>query len=160
MNLIIIFNQPKKSIIMKKSIVCLGIALLTFTTVARASNLISISQIEVVEIDHERSTPLNVAIYKGDMDFIKKLVEYGLDVNQVKNKLTPLMVAARYNNVEIIKYLVAKGAKVNYRNELGFTAANYAELSNASDAYAYLSLIKFQLSVFLEAYEAVRGEWM
>ena len=160
MNLIIIFNQSKKSIIMKKSIVCLGIALLSFTTVSRASNLISISQIEVVDTDYEKSTPLNVAIYKGDMNFIKKLVEYGVDVNQVKNRLTPLMVAARYHNVEAIQYLVAKGANVNYRNELGLTAASYAELSNASDAYAYLSLLKDQLNVFLEAYEAVGGEWI
>jgi hypothetical protein len=43
---------------------------------------------------------------------------------------------------------------------LGFTAANYAELSNASNACAYLSLIKDQLNVFLEGYEAVGGEWI
>ena len=157
MNLIIIFNQSKKSIIMKKSIVCLGIALLSFTTISKASNLISISKIETVTPDYSKATPLSVAIHKGDMNFIKQLVEYGADVNQVKNRLTPLMVAARYNNIEVIKYLISKGAKVNYKNELGLTAANYANFSNANEAYAYLSLIKDQLNAFLQAYEVVGG---
>jgi hypothetical protein len=34
----------------------------------RASNLISFHKSNV-EIDHERSTPLNAATYKGDIDF-------------------------------------------------------------------------------------------
>ena len=127
---------------MKKSIVCLGIALLSFTTISKASNLISISKIETVTPDYSKATPLSVAIHKGDMNFIKQLVEYGADVNQVKNRLTPLMIAARYNNIEVIKYLISKGAKVGYKNDLGLNAANYAQLSNAKEAHTYLSLKK------------------
>jgi ankyrin repeat protein len=127
---------------MKKSIVYLGIALISFTTVSQASNLISISKIEAAKPDYSKSTPLSVAIYKGDMSFIKKLVEYGADVNEEKNRLTPLMIAARYNNVEVIQYLVSKGAKLDQKNDLGLTAASYAKLSNANDVVAYLSVKK------------------
>ena len=127
---------------MKKSIVYLAIALISFTTVSHASNLITSSKIEEVKPDYSKSTPLSVAIYQGDMNFIKKLVSYGADVNKEKNRLTPLMIAARYNNVEVIQYLISKGADLDHKNDLGLTAASYAEISNATDVVAYLSLKK------------------
>ena len=124
---------------MKKSIVYLGIALISFTTISHASTPITISTTERSQPEYSNSTPLNIAIYKQDMKFIKKLVEYGADVNEEKDGFTPLMIAARYNNVEVIKYLVSKGAKISHKNDLGLTAANYAKISNAKEAKEYLS---------------------
>ena len=48
------------------------------------------------------------------------------------------MLAARYNKVEIIKVLLDKGAKLDAKDERGFTALKYAELSNANEAIALL----------------------
>src|SRR5690606_14219370 len=88
------------------------------------------------------ANPLNVAISKGDIETVKKFIEYGADVNLISEDLTPLMTAARYNKFEIIKVLLANGAKASAKNENGFTALKYAELSNASESIAILKDLK------------------
>jgi len=123
---------------MKKSIIYLGLALIATANVSFASNVNSVSKTsDGVELEVEM-TPLNIAICKGDIQTVKKLIEYGTDVNQASNGLTPLMYAARYNKVDIIKLLLAKGARLNVKNELGFTALKYAEISKANEAIQLL----------------------
>ena len=122
---------------MKNSIVYLGVALVAFANVSMASNQTSFVKPQI-EISNSFSTPMNVAVGKGDLAFVKKLIEYGADVNEMSEDLSPLMTAARYNKVEIMKVLIANGARVNEKNEKGYTALKYAELSNATDAIAIL----------------------
>jgi ankyrin repeat protein len=129
-----IINQ--KSIIMKKSIVYLGVALVAFANVSFASNLNSFSKVKIEF--NETVTPLSVAISKGDIDSVRKFVEYGADVNEKSNGMSPLMIAARYNKTEIIKFLISKGARLDEKDEKGFTALKYAELSNANEAVQLL----------------------
>ncbi|MFH6969820.1 ankyrin repeat domain-containing protein [Flavobacterium sp. FlaQc-28] len=126
---------------MKNSIIYLGVALVAFANVSMASNQTSLvkPQMEITKIF---SSPLNVAVSKGDLAFVKKLIEYGADVNEMSEDLSPLMTAARYNKVEIMKVLIANGARVNEKNEKGYTALKYAELSNATDAIAILKDVK------------------
>ncbi|MFV5685124.1 ankyrin repeat domain-containing protein [Flavobacterium sp. GB2R13] len=123
---------------MKKLIVYLGIALVTFSTVSHASNHNYVAQKEINHSIYEGATPLCVVIYKGEIDLVKKLIAYGIDVNEKSNGLTPLMVAARYNKVEIIKLLLANGAHLKEKNEIGVNALKYAEISNAKEAVVYL----------------------
>lgn len=120
---------------MKKSIIYLGIALASLTTPMTATPVLA-QQSNVVS--YGRSTPLCVAIQKGEFDLVKKMIEYGADVNEKSYGMTPLMVAARYNKTEIIKYLLAKGADARIKDEKGFTALKYAELSIATDAVSIL----------------------
>lgn len=121
---------------MKKSII-LGAALIAFSTVSFAAstnpNIINSSSVAF-----PANTPLCVAISKGEVELVKKFVEYGADVNEKSNGMTPLMVAARFNNVEIIKFLIANGANIKEKDEKGFTALKYAELSKATEAIAVL----------------------
>ena len=126
---------------MKNSIVYLGVALVAFANVSMASNQTSLvkPQMEITKIF---SSPLNVAVSKGDLAFVKKLIEYGADVNEMSEDLSPLMTAARYNKAEIMKVLIANGARINEKNEKGYTALKYAELSNATDAIAILKEAK------------------
>jgi ankyrin repeat protein len=123
---------------MKKSIVYLGVALVAFANVSFASNLKSFSNNKSIVEFFEDTTPLSVAISKGDIDVVKKFIEYGADVNEKSNGMSPLMIAARYNKVEIIKILISKGAHLNDKDENGFTALKYAELSNAKEAIQIL----------------------
>lgn len=134
---------------MKKSIICLGmlVALSGIAIDATASNLNSSVKLEKLVPVYGNATPLCVAIYKGEIDFVKKLIAYGADVNEKSNGLTPLMIAARFNKVEIMKLLIANGAKVNEKNEFGIDAKKYAQLSNANDAYAYLALNSSKKSI-------------
>ena len=120
---------------MKKSIIILGLALVAFTNVSVASNTVN-TKVQTVSILN--ATPLCTAISKGDVATIKKFIEYGADVNETSEDMTPLMVAARYNKVEIIKVLLENGARPEVKNEKGFTALKFAQLSNATEAIAIL----------------------
>lgn len=127
---------------MKKSIIILGVALVAFTNVSMASNHLPVHTEKNSLIKTYDATPLNVAISKGDVEIVVKFIEYGADVNEQSDDMSPLMVAARYNKVEIIKILLANGARPNTKNEKGFTALKYAQLSNATEAIAILKDLK------------------
>ena len=122
-----------KSITMKKTIIYLSLAIITVGSAAFASNAVEPAQFEMFA-QRNNNTPLGNAICKGDVEAVKKFIEYGANVNETSNGLTPLMLAARYNNVEIINLLIEKGANLRAKDEKGFTALRYAELSNAQDA--------------------------
>lgn len=123
---------------MKKTIVCLGVALVAFSNVTLASNVNYLLNDKITVSVYQEVSPLCLAISKGDLNAIKKLIEYGADVNEKSNGMTPLMFAARYNKVEIMKFLVTKGGKIKVKDSKGFTALKHAELSNAFDAIQYL----------------------
>ncbi|MBF6640028.1 ankyrin repeat domain-containing protein [Flavobacterium sp. J49] len=124
---------------MKKTIIFAGLALVAFTNVALATNVSKAfppTEVTIYEV-----TPLCNAIVKGDLTTVKKFIEYGSDVNESMNGVTPLMLAARYNKVEIIKVLLEKGARPDAKDDKGFTALKYAEISKANEAAAYLKQI-------------------
>lgn len=127
---------------MKKSIVYLGIALLAFGNVAIASNTENGLTEKITVVANKSVSPLCQAVAKGDIDTVKKMIEFGSDINATSNGMTPLMFAARYNKVEIIKLLLANGAKVNIKDEKGFTALKHAELSNATESVEILKAYK------------------
>lgn len=123
---------------MKKTIVYLGVALLAFANVSFATNSNSLNAKKSIVSTYDVATPLSIAISKGDIEGVKKFIEYGVDVNEKSNGMSPLMIAARYNKVEIIKILLSKGANLNEKDEKGFTALKYAELSFANEAVQFL----------------------
>lgn len=123
---------------MKKSIVYFGIALLAFGNAAIASTPEN-SKLEKITVSNIRDvSPLCQAIAKGDYQTVKKMIEFGTDVNYTSRGMTPLMYAARYNKVEIVKLLLENGAKVNLKDEKGFNALKHAELSNATETVEFL----------------------
>ncbi|MBA4154985.1 ankyrin repeat domain-containing protein [Flavobacterium sp.] len=124
---------------MKKSVIYLGIALLGFGTFANAFNGSEKTPTKEVGIYAKYyATPLCVAISKGEVEVVRKFIEYGANVNEKTNGLTPLMYAARYNQVEIIKILLEKGADAKVKDDKGFTALDHAENSKATEAVAIL----------------------
>lgn len=91
-----------------------------------------------IEITSYGNTPLCTTILKGDLETVKKFIEYGADVNESSNGMTPLMFAARYNKVAIVKLLLEKGANKGVKDEKGNTAVKYAELSNSAEVVTLL----------------------
>ena len=127
---------------MKNSVIILGVALVAFANVSMAANHTSSVVNPKIEVSHNFSAPLHVAVSKGDVEVVKKFIAYGADVNEKSEDMTPLMIAARYNKVEIIKVLLENGARSYDKNEQGFTALKYAQLSNATEAIAILKDLK------------------
>lgn len=128
---------------MKNSVIILGVALVAFANVSMAANHTSLVGNPSIEVSHNFSSPLHVAVSKGDVEVVKKFIAYGANVNEKSEEdMTPLMIAARYNKAEIIKVLLENGARPSDKNEQGFTALKYAQLSNATDAIAILKDLK------------------
>jgi uncharacterized protein len=125
---------------MKKSIIYLGIAILSLTNVAIASENSFVSKPKP-ELAGYTGSPLCLAIAKGDVEVVKKFIEYGASVNETSNGMTPLMFAARYNQVEIIRVLIVNGADLKAKDSKGFTALTYAENSKATEAMEYLKAL-------------------
>lgn len=75
-----------------------------------------------------------MAIVKGDLETVKKMIELGADINQKSIGMTPAMYAAKFNKVDILNLLISKGANLKARSDVGYTAKKYAEISNAFDA--------------------------
>lgn len=121
---------------MKKAIICLGMFVMSVTGTALAATIES-PQI-VKHQGHPNGTPLCYAIIKGDVDVVKKFIEYGADVNETARGITPLMYAAHYNQTEIVALLLKKGARLDARDERGKTALDYAKEANSTEVVELL----------------------
>jgi ankyrin repeat protein len=79
-----------------------------------------------VDVNHRNtdgSTPLQWAVYDGDVAEVKRLIDAGADVNLANNYgATPMSLAAVVADTEIIKLLLAAGADANSPNQDGQTA--------------------------------------
>ncbi len=132
-----IINQKTNS--MKKTIIFLGVALLGFGQFTYANSTSKTANSGETGIYAKYyATPLCVAISKGEVEVVKKFVEYGADINEKTNGMTPLMYAARYNQVEIISFLLEKGADPKIKDERGNTALDHAMNSKANEAVTLL----------------------
>ncbi len=83
-------------------------------------------------------SPFCLAIAKGDLDTVKKLIALGADVNEQSQDLTPAMYAARYNRTAILKLLIENGANLETVNVNGLTARKIAKISGADKAVAII----------------------
>lgn len=122
---------------MRKSVIILAVVLVTTTNLVNALNSKSFKK-DQVEFLSESASALQQAIFKGEIETVKRLIESGANVNKVFRDMSPLMTAARYNKPEIIEFLLKKGANPSIENERGFTALEYAELIKAEECITLL----------------------
>ena len=88
-------------------------------------------------------TPLHLAIFGGQEEAARLLLERGADPNALSTgevaKVPPLGTAAFVRSVPLGRLLLDSGADVNGRGEGGFTALHTAR-QNGDDAFAELLL--------------------
>ncbi|MDR2192516.1 MAG: ankyrin repeat domain-containing protein [Endomicrobium sp.] len=79
-------------------------------------------------------TPLMLAVYKGEFEMAKTLIENGADVDAFTlSGLTPLCFAAIVKDAKTAKYLIEKGADINLKNEKGQSPLLFASSNNDFD---------------------------
>ncbi len=80
--------------------------------------------------------PISLSASQGNVDQVRELLNRGASPNAVGSRgLTPLMVAAFADaqSPEIIRMMLAKGAKVETRDESGWTALDWALLQGETE---------------------------
>lgn len=118
---------------MKKSIALFSLVLVMLGNVTVASNPVSHFAKPVFNYESSDVNPLCLAISKGDVEKVKEIIAYGVDVNDATNRgMTPLMYAAIYNQVEIVELLLNKGADISKVDNTGHTALDHARLSKST----------------------------
>ena len=73
--------------------------------------------------------PLRAAVFEGNLDMVKFLVENGAMVNipsRYYNNTCLMLAAVRNNNANIVNYLLENGANLHAKDQDGRTALHYA----------------------------------
>jgi ankyrin repeat protein len=87
----------------------------------------------MVRVPGEGNRRAASALYPGQVDFVRFLVEKGASVDgSGKFGYTPLMAASVEDHAPIARYLVSVGAGVNARTQNGLTALQYASGAGAA----------------------------
>lgn len=129
-------NHQSKTI-MKTTIITLAVLLGSIGTQAHNNQLTT--AITHIEKTTHLLPPLSLAVVKGDVETVKKFIEYGADVNETNEQgVTPLMFAARYNRVDMMQLLLSNGAKKDAKDNQGVSVLEYAERSQAKEAILLL----------------------
>ena len=104
----------------------LAIALPAYSQTAKkdvASGLSRTSREDVNHRNPDGSTPLQWAVYKGDVAEARRLVRAGANVSLANNySATPMSLAAEVGNTDMLKVLLEAGANVESPNADGQTA--------------------------------------
>jgi ankyrin repeat protein len=128
---------------MKKTLFTIALAVATISTSVYAAETVTLNNevenLTSITVQKSKVTPFCLAIAKGDVETVKSLIALGENVNKPSRDMTPAMYAARYNRVDIMKLLIKNGANIKKKNDKGFTAKKYAELSNAKDVLAVIN---------------------
>ena len=84
--------------------------------------------ISLKSIDNKGNTALHYAVISQNLDLIKKVLQWGIDINKVnENGETALIKAAMLaNDTNILEYLISKGANKKITTEFGETAFDLA----------------------------------
>jgi ankyrin repeat protein len=119
---------------MKKSISLLFL-MTVFTVVGSYANTTVNSTIsdEILSTFNDEISSLCKAAMKGDIEQVRSLIALGEELNEKSLGLTSALYAARYNRAEVLKVLLLNGANLNIKSDKGYTAKEYAEMSNAKD---------------------------
>lgn len=130
------YYPVKKTIIMRKTILIAAAAFMLAAPAMMANhhNTNGNSNVNLISIKNSEINSFCMAIVKGDLDLVKKLIAMGEDVNQKSLGMTPAMFAARYNKVEILKVLIANEADLNIKSNRGHSIVQIAQFSNAKEA--------------------------
>jgi len=87
-----------------------------------------IDLVDFRDVNSSGISSFDIAIQRGRIVWVKKMVERGVDVNTThrESNFTPLMEAVTSSHKEIVKYLIEQGANIEQRDSFGFSAIDFA----------------------------------
>ena len=100
-------------------------------------------------------TPLCVAVSRGIVDAVKKLIKTGADLNVGKLDHTPLYLAAMYGHIECVNELIQAGADLNTADENGNTPLMAAAQKLSNDCVSTLLKAGAELDMTYLAFMAM-----
>ncbi len=75
----------------------------------------------------DNNMDLMEAIYRGNLESVKSLLDKGADVNaKMDGGVTPLMVASVNGNLDVVNLLLDRGADINAKTDKGNSALDFA----------------------------------
>lgn len=98
---------------------------------------------DLVNATNEKGwTPLCIAVYTGNYNLCKKLLECGADVNSSNFKGTNILMyaksyASKTGDLEIVRFLIENGADINHRDNYDNDILHYARVENNSEVIQY-----------------------
>jgi ankyrin repeat protein len=110
-------------------------------------------KVDVNRYNEKGLTPLMAAsiapIKGGNVEYAKKLIELGADVNLTSNgtEFSPISMATTVNNYKVVAYLILKGAAFMKADKLGYMPIDYALKNNSLES---AKLLKEALTVKLK----------
>jgi uncharacterized protein len=92
------------------------------------------------DLEHQ-ATPLHFAMISGDPSIAKFLIEKGapIDITDANGE-SPIFWAVRYDNIDAAKALIGKRARIDHRNDDGYTALDLARICSRKGFIDLLSL--------------------
>ena len=86
--------------------------------------------------DKDYSTPLHCAVWKGNLEVVRALLDAGADVNALNQNdhwgNTPLHAAAHANHTAIAQLLIQRGASLEARDANGRTPLDHTTFHKAT----------------------------
>lgn len=112
-------------------------------SVAKSGNLQDLRAIiadgaDIDYMDRYGRTPLSVAVHFNSRDMVKGLVESGANSNHGRNGWEPLFLAILQDNTSLLQYLLENGADINFIDNFGNTALEWAVEHNKSHSIEFL----------------------
>lgn len=94
---------------------------------------------DVNAADKDGTTPLHVAISKGNAVVVRQLLAIGANVHAAdKNGMRPLHTAAQRGDLNMVNLLLAKGANAYAKEKLGMTSLDIAIIYGKKDVLEIL----------------------
>jgi ankyrin repeat protein len=94
-------------------------------------------RVDIMTRDTSGDTPLHAALWMGDDEAARALVDAGADVTALGDMSeTPLHVTVAQGNAAIAKHLLAHGASWDVVSELGFSPRERARRSDNTELLA------------------------